>query len=142
MGVDHPDDDPTDTSFDDSMHARTGAADVAAGFERAIQRRATCSLVGPRFSFVQRSHFGVRQARPLVVPRPDDGALRRDHHRTNQRVGTAVTTAPLGQRERLIHEGFVGRGLGCGYHSSVNSASTYASDENGRRSSSASPTPT
>ena len=95
VGVDHPDDDPTDTSFDDSMHAGTGAADVTAGLERAIQRRVTCSLVGLRLGFVQRSHLGVRQARPLVIPRPDDGTLRRDHHRTNHRVGAAVTTAPL-----------------------------------------------
>ena len=147
----------------DALDAWAGPPDVAAGLERAVERRAPCEVPG----LVQRSHLGVRPAGLLVIPLPDDRAVFAHDDRAHHRIGTGRPPAPLGEVERAVHVVEIGQhagfqvpvpvpgsgsvrvvryaasgtrtGTGTGtrnlHHLVSNSASTYSSTLNGMRSS-------
>ncbi len=88
-------DDAQDARLDDADDAGPGAAQVAAGLERRIQRAAARPLPG----HVERVHFGVRFAGAVMVPVADHDAVARHDDRADHRVGAGPAAAAL-RRER------------------------------------------
>jgi hypothetical protein len=96
----HRRDDPDDAGIDDPADARAGAALMAAGLERAIERRAA----GARPRRRERVHLGMRLAGALVEALADNDAVRRHDDGTNERVGARAPAPARRMKQRSLHE--------------------------------------
>jgi hypothetical protein len=116
-----------------ALDARTRTTGMAAGFERAVESRAT----GPLAGAIERANFGMRQAGALVITVTDNDAVIIDNHGADHGIGCSLAASALRQAQGTVHERQIRA-----HHFSSNSASTYSAAENGTRSSMPSPTPT
>ena len=90
----------TNPPFDNAWRARAGPAGVAAGLERAIERRPTRPIAG----IAKRVNLSVRRSRRFVKAAADHDTLGVHDHGADHRIRRRATPSPLRERERARHE--------------------------------------
>jgi hypothetical protein len=95
----HGGDNSRNAGVDDAGHARTGASEMAAWLERAVERRPSRAIAG----LVERDYLGMRFADTAMEALSHDDAVRRDHNGADQRVRTRASSPTFGQLQRALH---------------------------------------
>ena len=91
--------DARDAGVDDACDARTRPALMAAGLERAVQRRT--ARADARFG--ERSNFRVRLAGALVIARADDHVVSRHDDGADHRIRARAAAAARRMKQRALH---------------------------------------
>jgi len=86
-------DDAHHARFDDALHAWTGSADVTAGLERQIERRAAREVAG----LFECMDLGVGFADPSMEALSDDHTVTRHDDGADERIRARAPAPALGQ---------------------------------------------